>query len=189
MRRHRRRTGLVDAADRHAHVLGLDHHRDAARLEDLFDRGGDLRGEMLLRLQAVRIDIDQPRQLRQADDPVGRHVGDMRLAVERHHVVFAVRIELDVLDQDEVVIAAGLAEGAVEHLGRAGAVAFVDFLIGVDDALGRIEHAFARGVVAGKGDQGAHGGLGLLARRARPARRRRGPHMVGQALLGEWLDN
>src|SRR5688500_5802632 len=39
---HRQRAGLFDAAQRHAGVLGLDHHRDAARLEDFFHRGGDL---------------------------------------------------------------------------------------------------------------------------------------------------
>ena len=74
------RAGLLDAAQRHAGVLGLDHHGDAARLQDLVDRGRDLRGQVLLRLQAPRIDVDQARELRQADHPVDRHIGDMRLA-------------------------------------------------------------------------------------------------------------
>ena len=47
------RTFLRNAAHRHAGVLGFHHHRDAARLEDGVDRPGDLRGEMLLGLQAV----------------------------------------------------------------------------------------------------------------------------------------
>jgi hypothetical protein len=93
-------------------------------------------------------------------------------------VVFAVRVEADVLDQHEVVIAAGLAEGAVEHFRRAFAVALVDFFVGVDDALGRLQHAFALRVVAGIGDQRAHRGFGLFARRARAGSLRRCAHMV-----------
>ena len=87
------------------------------------------------------------------------------------------------LDQHEVVIAAGLAEGAVEHFRRAFAVALVDFLVGVDDALGRIQHAFARRVVAGIGDQRAHRRFRLLARGPRLDRCRRRAHVLGQALL------
>ena len=40
-----------------------------------------------------REDVDQPRQLRQADDALDRGVGDVGLAVERHHVVLAMRGE------------------------------------------------------------------------------------------------
>ena len=47
------RAMLGDAAHRHAGMLRLDHHRNAAGLEDLVDRGGDLGGEMLLGLQAA----------------------------------------------------------------------------------------------------------------------------------------
>ena len=57
MRRRRHRAGLLHPAQRHAHVLGLDHHRNAARFEDFVDRGRHLRGEVLLRLQAARIPI------------------------------------------------------------------------------------------------------------------------------------
>src|SRR5262245_7308753 len=34
-------TGPRDAADRHAHMLGFQHHRDAGGFEDLIDRGRD----------------------------------------------------------------------------------------------------------------------------------------------------
>src|SRR5438046_6303106 len=63
LRGDRRRTRLFHAAQRHAHVLGFEHHGDAVGLEDLIDRGGNLRSEVLLRLQPPRIDIDQPREL------------------------------------------------------------------------------------------------------------------------------
>ena len=78
--RERRGAVLFHAAQRHAHMLGIEHHRDAFRLQDLVDRGRDLRGQMLLRLQAARIDIDQPRELGQADHALHRPIGDMRLA-------------------------------------------------------------------------------------------------------------
>jgi len=42
--------GLLDAAERHAGVLGLDHHGNAAGLQDLLDRGGDLGVHVLLGL-------------------------------------------------------------------------------------------------------------------------------------------
>ena len=135
------RAGLLHAAHRHAGVLGLDHHGDAARLQDLVDRGRDLRGQVLLRLQAPRVDVDQPRDLGQADDAPDRHIGDMRLAGERHHVMLAMRIERNIAHQHEVVVAAGFREGAVEHLGRAFLVAGEQLLIGVDETLRRLDQA------------------------------------------------
>ena len=42
----------------------------------------------------------------------------MRLADERHHVVLAVGIEGDVADEDDVVIAADILEGALERVVR-----------------------------------------------------------------------
>ena len=98
-------------------------------------------------------------------------------------------LKLMSLHQHEIVVAAGLAEGAVEHLHRAFAIALVEFLVGADHALGRVQQAFAVGIVAGIGDQRAHGGFGLLARGARLDRRGRRPHMLGQALLRPRLDD
>jgi NifU-like protein involved in Fe-S cluster formation len=143
----------------------------------------DLRSQMLLRLQAVRVDIDQPRQLRQADHTIGRGVGDMRLAEERHHVMLAVRIEADVPHQDEIVIARGLAKGAVKHLDRAFVVALVDLAVGVDHALWRVEQAFARRIVAGIGKQRADRFLGLFTGRRRRYALRRRADVLRQFLL------
>src|SRR5262249_35395109 len=53
------RPWFLHTAQRHARVLGLEHHRHPARLQNLVDRGDDLRIEMLLRLQAAGIDVDQ----------------------------------------------------------------------------------------------------------------------------------
>ena len=105
------------------------------------------------------------------------------LPIERHHVVLAVRIEADVLHQHEIVVAAGLAECTVEHLHRALAVALIDFLVGANHALGRLEQTFTLRIVARIGDQRTHGGFRLLARGPRLNRRRRRSHVLGQALL------
>ena len=142
-------------------------HRNAAGLENLVDRGCDLRGEMLLGLQAAGEDVGQPRQLRQAHHPLDRRIGDMRLAVERHHVMLALRGEFDVADQDEIVIAGGLAKGAVQHLGRALVIALVEFVEGFDHPARRIQQTLAVGVLADIAEQGLHRVLGLGARRAR----------------------
>src|SRR6266545_2317811 len=53
------RARLLDAAQGHAGVLGLEHHRDAARFQHLVDRRDHLRIEMLLRLQTPGINVDQ----------------------------------------------------------------------------------------------------------------------------------
>src|SRR5215475_7794111 len=115
----RRCTMLGDATHRHAGMLGLDHNRNAAGFQDLIDRGRDLCGQMLLGLQPPREDVGQPRELRQAHHALHRRIGDMGLAVERHHVMLALRRELDVADQHEIVVAGGLAKGAIEHFGWA----------------------------------------------------------------------
>src|ERR1700716_308999 len=60
------RAMLGDAAHRHAGMLRLDHHCNAAGFENLVDCRRDLGCEMLLRLQAAREDIGETRQLRQS---------------------------------------------------------------------------------------------------------------------------
>src|SRR5260221_5474978 len=50
----RHRAMLGDAAHRHAGMLRLDHHCNAARLKNFVDRGRDLCGQMLLGLQTAR---------------------------------------------------------------------------------------------------------------------------------------
>src|SRR5262249_38781150 len=86
----------------------------------------------------------------------------------------------DVPHQHEIIVLTGLGEGALERFGGAFAVAAVELFIGADHALGRIEQAFAVGVVADIGDQRAYRGLGLLARRAVGDRPWRGADVIAQ---------
>ena len=100
------RAVLGDAAHRHAGMLRLDHHRNAARFEDLVDRGCDLGGQMLLGLQAPGKDVGQPRQLGQADHPLDRRIGDVRLAGRTASCDARTASRTDVAHQHEIVIAA-----------------------------------------------------------------------------------
>ena len=87
----------------------------------------------------------------------------MRPAVERQHVMLAMRGEADVADQHEIVIGLVLAEGALERIGRHFAVAAIELVEGADDALGRIQQTLARRILADISDQRAHGGFRLFA--------------------------
>src|SRR5262245_29505158 len=78
--RDRRDAALLDAAHGHAHVLGFHHHGEAAGLQMIVHRGHDLGGQVLLGLQAARIDVDDAGELRQPDHPFARIIGHMRLA-------------------------------------------------------------------------------------------------------------
>ena len=79
-------------------------------------------------------------------------------------MVFAVALHLDLAQHDDVVIALHVFEGAREFLGRIELVALEPLPIGVDDALGGVDHAFTAGIVAGPRDQRAHSFHSLFAR-------------------------
>src|ERR1019366_8645178 len=93
---------FANAAHGHAQMLRLDHDGAAARAQIPVDRAGNLSGQCLLRLQPLGVDIDQPRELGKSNDSnLGRVVGDMRHAEERHHVMLAVRRERNVADENQ----------------------------------------------------------------------------------------
>jgi hypothetical protein len=156
---------LADPAHGHAHVLGVGVHRDAARLQHLVDRLGDLHRHRLLGLQAAREHVHDAGELRQADDAGARVIGHVHDAVERQHVVLALGVERDVAHDDHVAVSLDLLEHTVEHLRRVLGVSGVEFLVGRGDPARRVAQALPLGVVAGPADQGADGGLGLLAAR------------------------
>ena len=61
---HHRDIGLAHSARRHALVPRVDEDGDTARLQCLLNAVGDLRGQCLLRLQALRETVANTRQLR-----------------------------------------------------------------------------------------------------------------------------
>ena len=60
--------------------------------------------EPLLHLQPPREDVDQPRDLAEADHLLLRDVGDVALAEERQQVVLAEAVEVDVLDDHHLAV-------------------------------------------------------------------------------------
>ncbi len=139
---------------------------------------------MLLGLQAAGEDIGQPRQLGQSHHPLDRRIGDMRLAVERHHVMFALRGKFDVADQHEIIIARSLAKGAVEYFRRTLMIALIELVEGLDHPARRIQQALAGGVFADIAEQDLNSVLGFGARRARLVRADRGGQKFGWVQLG-----
>ena len=89
----------------------------------------------------------------------------MRFADEGDHVMLAMRVELDVAEHHDIVIASHFVEGAREHLERVLAIAREELVIGRSDAAWRLAQALAVGIIASIGDQRADRLLGLLARR------------------------
>ena len=73
---------LFYAAHHHTEMTGLDYHAYALRFDGVLDRFGDLRRETLLDLQAAGEDLDQARDLAQADYLSVWDVGDVHLAEE-----------------------------------------------------------------------------------------------------------
>ena len=89
----------------------------------------------------------------------------MRAADEGGDVVLAMGVEFDIAQHDEVVIAADILEGARQGLGGVFVIAAEKLAKGLGHAARRIQQAFAVGIIAGPGQQHAHGGLGLFLRR------------------------
>src|SRR5450631_1303109 len=72
----------------------------------LTQRIGNLRGHPLLDLRAASVDIYQPRQLGQPShlSVAARDVADVSDPVERHEMVLAGAVDLDIAHEDELVV-------------------------------------------------------------------------------------
>src|SRR5690606_33744333 len=92
--------------------------------------------------------IHDAGNLGKANHLVIGQIGDMRLADDRHHMVLAMRMERDVLYEDEIVIAADFLENRTEDFFRAFRIACEQFLISLCHTLRRSQNAFALRVVS-----------------------------------------
>ena len=142
----------------------LDQHGGTARLQGAHDGIGDLRRHGFLGLQAAGEDFDDARQLRNANDPLRRQIGNMDAADEGRDMVLAMRVELDVAQHDQIVVTADIHEGARQRFRRIVVIARKILPKGLGDAFWRVEQSLAAGVIAGPGEQYAHGGLGFFLR-------------------------
>ena len=73
---------LLHASHLHAHVLRLDHHHHAQRIQYALDTILDLHGETLLDLQTTGKNIDHPGNLAQSGNVVFGDIGNMGLPEE-----------------------------------------------------------------------------------------------------------
>ena len=94
---------LLDATRFHAQVTRSDDNANTLRLQVFLEGIGDLIGQAFLNLQATGEGIDHTRQLAQSDDLAVRNISNGRRAEERGHVVLAMRIERNVLDDHHLV--------------------------------------------------------------------------------------
>ena len=128
-------------------------HDDAARLEQLDQRVGDLGGQPLLHLRPLGEDVDQPGQLGQAGDLAALvgDVADVGDPGERHQVVLAHRPELDVADEHHLVVPD--VEGRGEHLLRRLVQADRQLGVRPRDPLRGVAQALALGVLTDRDQQ------------------------------------
>src|SRR5438270_336120 len=110
----------------------------------------------------------------------------MGVAGDRREMMLAGRNERNRAQQDRLVIILGLAERALEQSGGIDRIARKPFTIGARDAGRGLAQPLARGIVAGRPDQGADRRLDLVPARARYmarlARRQLGDDLVATGL-------
>ena len=95
--------------------FGLDHDRHPAGCSASHERVGDLGGELFLDLQPAREDVDDARDLGEADHFAIGDVGDVRFADEGQQMMFAHRIKLDVFHHHDLA-RVGIEDRAVDHV-------------------------------------------------------------------------
>src|SRR3546814_16797572 len=86
----------------------LDQHCTTLRIERPPESIGDVRLQPRRNLQPPGKGEEHTRQLRYPNHMVARQISNMGHADDRCHVVFAMRLEGDVLQKDNFIIAAHL---------------------------------------------------------------------------------
>src|SRR5690606_4721691 len=118
-----RNAALVHAASGHALMDGVDDDADTTWLENFVDAVSDLSGELLLDLEPSRVAVYHASKLADAHHLVGRQIANVRPTDDRRHVMLAMRLELDVAQDDHLIVAFDLFEGSAQVIGRVGGIA------------------------------------------------------------------
>lgn len=108
-------TLLLHATHLHAHVLGLYYYHHSLGMQSLLYRLADLLGQALLQLKAVAEHIHHTGYLAQSRNFAIGDVCHMNTSVEGKHVVFAERVEVDVLHYDHLVATFLMEDGALQY--------------------------------------------------------------------------
>ena len=117
-------------------MLCLDDDGDTRRLQYFHQRIGDLHSQLLLDLQPPGEDIDNARDLGQADYPAFRDIGDVRLSDEGKKVVLTHRVELDVFHENDFA-RVGIVDRAVNNFVEILPVSIGQELEGARGPIGR----------------------------------------------------
>ena len=103
---------MVHTSGRHALVLGVNKDRAACWREAFCDRITNLRCHGFLRLETLRKNLDNARELGNADDGICWLIRDIGFAKEWRHMVLTMAFNVDFAKHDEVVIALNVIESA-----------------------------------------------------------------------------
>ena len=128
-------------------MSGLDHHRHPQRIERLLNAVADLDGQSFLHLETARISFHNPGDFRESGNIAVRNVCDVRLPVKRKHVVFAKRIQLNILD-DHHLFVLFVKFGRQQDFARIFIVTARQETHRLGDPFGRLDQPFAVGILA-----------------------------------------
>ena len=87
-------------------MLSLNNHDNSARFQNPHKSVSDLTCHTLLDLRSLRVQVDQPGEFRQAGDLalLIRNVAKVSTAEERHQVMLAGGVQLDVAYEDHLLV-------------------------------------------------------------------------------------
>src|SRR5262249_45894360 len=151
-----RHVGFMYSPGGHAFVRGFYHHAHSKRLEYAVEARGDLGGHFLLNLKPFRIDVHETDKLGNSHNPLARQIADVNAADDRRYVVFAMRFEPDVAQQDDLVVAGDFFEGPLQVLARIFEITCKPFLVCARDARRCANKSFAVGIIAGPTNERAY---------------------------------
>ena len=135
----------------------LDNNTHSHRLQDVLDGIRDLGGELFLDLKSLCVDLHHPSELANSNNPVLRKISDVGFADDRYHVVLAVALEADVLQDYHLVVPLHFFKRALEKVDRVLPVACEKFLIRASDTIRRVDQSLSLGVIPRPLDQRADG--------------------------------
>jgi hypothetical protein len=128
----------------------------------------DLARHALLHLEPARVQLDQARDLAQSRHAARRHIRDVALAEERHQVMLAHRVEVNIAHEHQTIVRI-LEDALGEDLGRGGLVTTREMAPRFGDARRRVAQLRALRVSIERRQERAHrarervGVVGFLA--------------------------
>jgi hypothetical protein len=117
-----------------------------------------------LNLKTLCIDVDKASELRDSNNAIAGKIANVDAADDRRHMMFAVRFELDVAQQHDLIVTSDFFEGSLQVFTRIFKITRKPFFISAYDATGCSEQSFAIRIVAGPTNESTHGIFGGRAR-------------------------